>query len=238
MKELQVENGGYTRIVNKVIEELIKIPFKGKELNVCLFIIRKTWGYQKKEDQISLTQFEKALNLSRVSIIKALKNLELVKLVILVGKGNSRKSANIYSFNKYFESWELVKLPKLVKGKRSTSKGAFTITSKGGYTHKRKEKEKTKETTLHKRKDIKFSKDNYNEVIEAYKKLRGVELQGDEYKPILQAIKIMFKNGRTKDQIISFMQALSNSELDHWQVWTINTIKIKLPDYLGGQLTL
>jgi len=122
MKDLQVENGNYTRIVNPLIEELIKIPFKGCELAVAMFIIRKTYGFQKKQDEISLTQFEKALQRTRPVVVKALKNLQLVKVLKLVKGGTSRNSSNLWEINKYYETWELVKVAKLVKHRRLTSK--------------------------------------------------------------------------------------------------------------------
>ncbi len=120
--ELQVENGNYTRIVNRVIEELVKAPLLGAEVSVCLFVIRKTYGFNKKEDEISLTQFEQALNRSRPTIVKALKNLQLVNILKLVKKGDSKKQSNLWAFNKYYSSWKLVKPPKLVKDRTSTSK--------------------------------------------------------------------------------------------------------------------
>lgn len=131
-EDLQVEAGNYTRIVNKVIEELVKTPLLGAELAICLFIIRKTYGFNKKEDEISLTQFEKATNRSRPTIVKALKNLQLVNVVKLVKTGDSRKQSNLWAFNKYYESWKLVKRTKLVKKKTSTSKEIKEKLVKGG----------------------------------------------------------------------------------------------------------
>jgi phage replication O-like protein O len=116
MKELQVENGNYTRIVNVVIEKLLPIPFNGCELALALFIIRKTWGYQKKEDQISLSQMELALERTRPTVVKALKNLQLVNILILVKKGTSISSSSVWRFNKYYHTWKLVNTRKLVKG--------------------------------------------------------------------------------------------------------------------------
>jgi phage replication O-like protein O len=142
-EELQIENGNYTRIVNKVIDELVKLPLLGAELAICLFVIRKTYGYQKTEDQISITQFEKGVERSRPTVVKALKNLQLVNILKLVKTGNSIKMANCWSFNKYYDTWKLVKIPKLVKQKMSTSKAkAFQLVKTPKHT-----KEITKENT-------------------------------------------------------------------------------------------
>ena len=60
--KLQLEDGSYLRICNSIIDKLIELPLSGMEFQICLFIIRKTYGYNKTEDEISITQFEKATN--------------------------------------------------------------------------------------------------------------------------------------------------------------------------------
>ena len=143
--ELQIENGNYTRIVNRVIEELVKVPLLGAEMAVCLFIIRKTYGYHKKEDEISLTQFEAALNRSRPTIVKALKNLQLVNILKLVKKGSSKNQSNLWAFNKYYSTWKVVKPPQLVKNRTSTSKEKLKQLVKTPKHTKDNNKRKTKE---------------------------------------------------------------------------------------------
>ncbi len=120
--QFQIENGNYTRILNSIIDNLFKIPFKGCEFEVAMFIIRKTYGFNKTEDEISLTQFCYNLNRSKPSIVKALKNLQLVNIVLLVKQGDSKKCSNLWKFNKYHPTWELVKVAKLVKHRVPTSK--------------------------------------------------------------------------------------------------------------------
>lgn len=124
--ELQLENGNYTRIVNKVLDELVKIPLLGVELSICIFVIRKTWGYSKKSDQISISQFEKGVNRSRPTIVKALKNLQLVNILQLVKVGSSKIQSSEWKFNKKYKEWafntKLVNIPELVKYNDPTSK--------------------------------------------------------------------------------------------------------------------
>lgn len=121
MEELQIENGNFTRIINPLIENLIKIPFKGCELAVAIYIIRKTYGFNKLEDEISLTQFQKDLSRSRQTIVTALKNLQLIKVARLVKQGTSKKHSNLWKINKYYNTWELVNMARLVQRKRGTS---------------------------------------------------------------------------------------------------------------------
>lgn len=142
--ELQIEKGNFTRITNPLIENLIQIPFKGCELAVILFIIRKTYGYQKIEDEISLSQFCLGLSRSKQTIVTSLKNIQLVNIVRLVKRGNSKKQSNIWRINKYYNTWKLVNIPRLVKRKGSTS---LTNPPQLVYVprHTKENKRKTKE---------------------------------------------------------------------------------------------
>lgn len=121
-KDLQIENGSYTKVANRILEELVKIPLLGAELSICLFVIRKTYGFNKKEDQISLSQFQEGVKRSRPTVVKALKNLRLVNILKLVKVGSSISQKSLWSFNKYYRTWQLVKPPELVKEMTPTGK--------------------------------------------------------------------------------------------------------------------
>lgn len=140
--ELQVENGNYTRIVNPLIEELIKFPFKGCELAVAMFIIRKTYGYQKKEDAISLTQFEEGLFRCRNTIVSALKSLQSANIVKKIKRGDTTGESNVWQINKYHKTWNLVQTGILVQqnAKPSATEG-LNLVQTGIHT-----KDNTKET--------------------------------------------------------------------------------------------
>ena len=47
---IQIENGNFTRIHNDILQKIIELPFKGCEMQVCIFIIRKTYGFNKTQD--------------------------------------------------------------------------------------------------------------------------------------------------------------------------------------------
>ncbi len=130
---------GYTAIANEILEHLVKAHLLGSEWDIIIWIIRKTYGHHKQEDWISLTQFEKATELSRPTVVKALKNLVANKILVnapLLG----------YKFNKNWEIWGSKRVF-TSKGVFTTSgKGALTETSKGALTHKRKKETITKES--------------------------------------------------------------------------------------------
>lgn len=118
MDNPQLENG-YTKLADEVLENLIKSELSGSEFRIVLFVIRKTYGFNKKEDSISLSQFQKGTCLTRTTISHSLQNL--VNMAILV-KTAIPYQATFYKFNKYAESWRVVKHARLVKWKRGGSK--------------------------------------------------------------------------------------------------------------------
>ncbi len=153
---------GFTRIVNEVLEQLVKTPLLGSEFALLIFVIRKTWGYHKREDFISLTQFEKGLNLSRPTITKTIKNLVLKKMLV---KGYlPDKQGNTFKFNKYWREW-LVNPPQLVKDTSETSKEKLQKLVKGGLHTKETTKENKKEMNLENTKAYKQLKERFGKKI-------------------------------------------------------------------------
>ena len=120
MANPQKENG-YTAIANEILEILINSGLNGTEIACVLLVIRKTYGYNKKQDQISVSQFEKHIPSSKRAIQNALKVLQLVQILTLVKKGNSKISSNVWAFNKNYTEWQLVKKNALVQKITSTS---------------------------------------------------------------------------------------------------------------------
>ena len=56
MRSPQLENG-HTRLANEIMEALCRFRIPGVERQVLDAIIRKTYGWHKKKDAISLSQF-------------------------------------------------------------------------------------------------------------------------------------------------------------------------------------
>jgi len=137
MANPQKENG-FTPIANEIIEQLVKASLLGSEYQLVFFVIRKTYGYHKKQDRIALSQFELGTGLSRPTVVKSLKNLVLKKVLL-------RSENLLYSLNKDYEKW-LVNTPLLVKSNSNIGKHALTKIGKDALTHKRK-KDMTKDNS-------------------------------------------------------------------------------------------
>ena len=84
MANPQKENGN-TQIANEILDALTQAGLNGTELAIVLHVIRKTYGWHKKCDRISFTQFEKQLKKSRPTISDNIQSL-LVKKLLLVKK--------------------------------------------------------------------------------------------------------------------------------------------------------
>jgi len=166
----------FTQIRNDVIESLVFANLTATEYQISMVVIRKTWGWHKKQDWISYSQFMKVTGKSRISIWTALNGL--VKKNILVKKTTLGKMT-LYSFNKHFDEWLLVKKTELVKKSKLVKKTEHT--SKVDLTRLVKKTEPTKETitkdTIQKKNNIVISKKNLlvELILEEFKNLYGFE---------------------------------------------------------------
>ena len=105
----------FVSIATELFEALIKLRISGVE-NQCLrFIIRKTYGWNKKEDWIALSQFVEATGLSKPHVVRALGQLR--KKNIITKKDNGKGVS--YGIQKDYDKWsplpKKVTLPLLVK---------------------------------------------------------------------------------------------------------------------------
>jgi phage replication O-like protein O len=101
METPQIENG-FTRIANEIVERLASYRISGEEWMILLTILRKTYGYQKKEDLISISQFYEATGLAKPSICRAINKLIKKNVINKKAKGE----ISLYSFNKLYNTWK------------------------------------------------------------------------------------------------------------------------------------
>jgi phage replication O-like protein O len=140
MANPQRENG-YTSISNEILEALCGIRIPGTCYQCLNVILRKTYGFQKKEDKISLSQFCLLSKMTKSLVCKSLRKLEKMNLII-VQKDNEK--ITLYRFNKDFDTWK-----SLSKKTQGVSKKTMTIVQKdnASLSKRRHTKENdTKET--------------------------------------------------------------------------------------------
>lgn len=99
----QKENG-YTAIANEIMGALMAYRIPGEQMQCLLLIIRKTYGYNKKWDMISNSQFVEFTGLKKPSVCRAIR--ELVDKNIVYKNANNRIPS--YCFNKNYSNWKVL----------------------------------------------------------------------------------------------------------------------------------
>ena len=103
MASPQVENG-HTRISNELLERLISCRFTSNQFKVILAIVRKTYGYSKKMDSLSLGQLGEMTGIQSSANVAATLR-QLVRMNVIV-KERTRYVSR-YGIQKDYEQWNL-----------------------------------------------------------------------------------------------------------------------------------
>jgi phage replication O-like protein O len=112
MAKPQTEKG-YTRIANELLDALAQIRVPGEARQVLDVVFRQTYGWNRKDACISLSQFAVATGLKRPNVIRALRVLFGMNLIIR----SDTTPASKFRINKDFDTWR--PLSKAIPGIRS-----------------------------------------------------------------------------------------------------------------------
>ncbi len=202
-------DGGFIRICNEISEALATINLSAYESRIIWVIFRKTYGWNKKEDLISLEQFKELTGMQKTHICRTLKKLLTRKIVTQTG--------NKYSFNKSNKEWrELPKqvtvktLPKQVIG---LPKQVIKITQTGNLKSSiasntiKKTTPKDKKDTITKERGEKFSPPTIEDIAN-YSKERGHKV--DAEKIFYHYETLDWKNAKGK-QVSNWKNTVSNN---------------------------
>jgi len=100
MKNPQLEDG-FTRIANELFEAILGYGFTQRQIVVLLAILRKTYGYGKKEDDMSASQIGKMCNMDRNHVTAVLGQLAKINAI------SKRRGSfgMVLSVNKNYNEW-------------------------------------------------------------------------------------------------------------------------------------
>ena len=101
MASPQKENG-FTPIANEILEALCKMNLSPYESRVLWFLLRKTYGYQRKADHIPSSQFSRGTGLDRRLVHRALKGLSSKKMTVISRDDTNRPTIG---FQKDYAQW-------------------------------------------------------------------------------------------------------------------------------------
>lgn len=126
---------GFVRISTELFDALCKIRISGEARQMLDVIIRKTYGFNKKEDRIATSQFMQLTGMTRIAIYKARKKLQEMRLITVSKKGDSQ--VLIYSIQKDYDKWKLSPKRETISNIATNylQKRNKTVTNK--VTHKR-----------------------------------------------------------------------------------------------------
>lgn len=136
MASPQTDNG-YTRIANELMEAFARAPSMGSEsFQVLMFVLRYTYGFQRKSAQLSKSFIAKGTGLRVSGVSRALKRL--------VSKRILAREKSTVSFNKNYEQWLVSKRRQSPIGDTSSPQSETTASPQSETQERKIHKEKLK----------------------------------------------------------------------------------------------
>ena len=102
MADPQIENG-YTRIANELLEAVCRLNFSGGEMRILLYIIRRTYGFNRSFAEMPLQEIAAAVGMKKVNVSRTLKKLRELNLIDL--HPNRGTIPQTISIVKNYEKW-------------------------------------------------------------------------------------------------------------------------------------
>lgn len=202
----QIEDG-YTRLANEILENIMKASLNGTQFRIVMAVWRYTYGFQRKEHDLSLTFLAKAIDASRGQVDRELTALIDRKIIIVVGTGG--RGSRVITFNKNHSEWIDRPLNSGLSANPSTvlSSTVSTEPSSTSRTKKESNKENKKET----RQPKKYAEDStyfkmasyFHEKVKAVAEAEGLnhlivkaDLQkwADEFRKLFEIDKVQDKH--------------------------------------------
>ena len=132
MANPQLENG-HSKIANELIEALSRVNLSPYESRVLWYIIRKTYGWNKKFDKIAQSQISESTGLRKQHTSRAMKSLKSRKIIIDYNKKVTSRGDKQIGINKDYEQWSPVEVTfKATHDEKVTSRGDLLRESADG----------------------------------------------------------------------------------------------------------
>ncbi|MFK4167666.1 replication protein [Paenibacillus lautus] len=176
----------FTKVSNELLEQVPKFKLNGTQIRLILIIWRYSYGFGKKDAELSISFLVEAIDTVKRQVIRELSRLIEMNVVQVVSEQTGTRSRTL-RFNKDYESWRLLEvtkktpLPELSGGDRldtsqvtkktplEVSRGDELDTQKRKYLKKTIKKEEIRDMSIPSEK-IKFH-DTVYLTLEQYEKL-------------------------------------------------------------------
>ncbi len=111
----QLEDG-FVRIANELYDAILAAPLSKRELLIVLAVIRKTYGFGKKYDDLTMTQLAELTGLTRAHCSETVRALGQ-KNVILIRDGEHGK---VLALSKNYRNWNFTERPETGTSRNGT----------------------------------------------------------------------------------------------------------------------
>lgn len=98
--------GGYTRVANELLEEAAKRKFNSTQASIVFFVLRHTYGFQRKSHELSVGYIAGGVGAHPGQIKRELKRLIDQKVIQVFQEATHTRSRKI-GMNKHCEEWEV-----------------------------------------------------------------------------------------------------------------------------------
>ena len=178
MANPQLSNG-YVRIANELLEAICQLDVSGSEMRILLYIIRRTYGFNKDYAEIPLSEISAAVGMRREHIQKMLKRLSAKNIIDL--RTNSGTRPQTISIVKNYEKWAVELCASCLLQKTATvaptvvQNGNSSVVQNGNSTYKDnkdniKDNFKDRKKTFGRNGNVLLKNDEYNKLINNYGK--------------------------------------------------------------------
>lgn len=106
MASPQKENG-FTPIAHEILEEVVKRKFTATQLNVLMVVWRMTYGFNRKDHELSVSFFVNSTGFSKRNVQEAINQLIEMNVLIETKKASFNQTRKI-AFNKNYDEWKVI----------------------------------------------------------------------------------------------------------------------------------
>ena len=236
-----------TQVPNTILDNLA--GFSDTELRILLVVTRQTLGWSKARDWLSGSQIQERTGRKKSAIKVAILSLTERGFIemstedgAILATSTDRQAAGQRHQKAYYalDVTRQGRNPAKAWPKSGQGHGRNPATTKPTLVQNLLVTKKTRlaKPTASTRKKISYEASWYKQVLDAYQEIRGLDLRGPEFSPLQQTIKTIFMAGHEPADAIGLMHALEDSEEEWTCNWTLRTVKMKLPEWRAGKLTL
>ena len=129
MADVQTENG-YTRIANELLEAITRYKFNGTQLKIVMAVIRYTYGFSRKDAELSLVYLSNATGVDKRNLRREI-NILISDKVLTVTKEATFTQSRMFRINKDYEEWKLND----PQWENIPTGGEITLPTEGELTH-------------------------------------------------------------------------------------------------------